>query len=137
MKLSELLVEKKVGRGIDPTTARPVTSTNQAWIPKFSRGGKKGDIFLATSVIKMGARKKWVGAIFNLDTDYFQDFETGSWNTLTRDKTEFEKGGYRAVGITPKMKKQLADIFNDPSNESNKEEMSRVDREVLRKYFKN
>ena len=128
MKLSNLITEKKVGRGIDPTTARPVTSTNQAWIPKFSRGGKKGDIFLATSVIKMGARK---------NTDYFQDFETGSWNTLTRDKTEFEKGGYRAVGINPKMKKQLADIFNDPKNKSNKEEMSRIDREVLRKYFKN
>ena len=135
MKLSELLTEK-AGRGINPTEARPVTSTNQAWIPKFSRGGKSGDIFLATSVIKMGARKKWAGAIFNLDTDYFQDFETGSWNTLTRDKTAFEKDGYRAVGITPKMKKQLADIFNDPKNKSNKEEMSRVDREILRKYFK-
>ena len=35
------------------------------------------------------------------------------------------------------MKKQLADIFNDPQNKSNKEEMSRIDREVLRKYFKN
>ena len=69
MKLSNLIAEKKVGRGIDPTTARPVTSTNQAWIPKFSRKGKGGDIFLATSVIKMGARKKWVGAIFNLDMD--------------------------------------------------------------------
>ena len=102
MKLSELLVEK-VGRGVDPSSAKPVTKSNQAWFYK----GKKRDIFLATSKISMGARERWSGVIFNLDTDYFQDFQTGSWSKQDKDKQGFEKGGWRAVGITSKLKSDL------------------------------
>ena len=131
MKLSELLVEK-VGRGVDPSSAKPVTKSNQAWFYK----GKKRDIFLATSKISMGARERWSGVIFNLDTDYFQDFQTGSWSKQDKDKQGFEKGGWRAVGITSKLKSQLADIWNNPKNASNKKQMPKVDREILRKYFK-